>query len=138
MTRLFRRSQPGIVINERSGGEGDTETDEGPHELTGTIMPIRWEKGFSLSYSWGYNPRDDVLPIEKVLSLLVNTWVRGGNVLLNVGPDGDGVISSNQARVLARVDGLPSRLGSGSAASSACPAAQDPCLPHSSRATHFV
>ena len=43
------------------------------------------------------------MPYEEVLSLLVNTWVRGGNVLLNVGPDPDGVIPAGQAMVLAKI-----------------------------------
>jgi alpha-L-fucosidase len=103
LNQMARRYQPGIVINERSGWEGDIETDEGLHEVNGPIMPIRWEKCFSLSHSWGFSFTEEVLPYERVLSLLVNTWVRGGNVLLNVGPDGDGQIPPAQAAVLARI-----------------------------------
>jgi alpha-L-fucosidase len=43
------------------------------------------------------------MPFAEVLSLLVNTWVRGGNVLLNVGPDADGVFPAGQAQVLAQI-----------------------------------
>ena len=103
LNRMVRRYQPGIVINERSGWEGDIETDEGPHEVTGPIMPIRWEKCFTLGHGWGYNQDNYVMPYEEVLSLLVNTWVRGGNVLLNVGPDPDGRIPPGQVEVLEKI-----------------------------------
>jgi alpha-L-fucosidase len=103
LNQMVRRYQPGIVINERSGWEGDIESDEGPHEVIGPIMPIRWEKCFSLGHVWGYNASGEGMTYAEVLPLLVNTWVRGGNVLLNVGPDADGVIPTGQVEVLAQI-----------------------------------
>jgi alpha-L-fucosidase len=103
LNQMVRQHQSQIVINERSGWEGDFEADEGSHEITGPIMPLRWEKCFTLGHGWGYNSDGYVMPYEDVLSLLVNTWVRGGNVLLNVGPDPDGVIPAGQAEVLAKI-----------------------------------
>jgi alpha-L-fucosidase len=103
LNQMVRRYQPGIVINERSGWEGDIETDEGPHALTGPIMPIPWEKTFTLLHGWGYNADGYVMPYEEVMPLLINAWVRGGNVLLNVGPDPDGVISQGQVAVLQKI-----------------------------------
>ncbi len=103
LNQMVRRYQSSIVINERSGWEGDFEADEGPHTVNGPIMPIRWEKCFTMQHGWSYCTDGYVMPFEEVLSLLVNTWVRGGNVLLNVGPDADGVIPPEQAAILARV-----------------------------------
>ena len=103
LNQMVRSCQSRIVINERSGWEGDIESDEGPHPISGPIMPIRWEKCFTLQHGWGYTRDGYVMPYEEVLSLLVNTWVRGGNVLLNVGPDEDGVIPAEQAAVLAKI-----------------------------------
>jgi alpha-L-fucosidase len=103
LNQMARRYQPGIVINERSGWEGDIETDEGTHVPLGPVMPIRWEKCFTLLHSWSYNADGYVMPYEEVLPLLVNTWVRGGNVLLNVGPNPDGVIPPEQTAVLEKI-----------------------------------
>jgi alpha-L-fucosidase len=64
---------------------------------------VPWEKGFPLQHSWGYNTDGYTMPFEEVLSLLVNTWVRGGNVILNLGPDADGAIPAAQAEVLAQI-----------------------------------
>jgi alpha-L-fucosidase len=103
LNEMVRRYQPGMVINERSGWEGDIETDEGPHALHGPIMPIRWEKCFTLLNGWSYNTDGYVMPYPEVMSLLVNTWIRGGNVLLNVGPHPDGSIPPGQAAVLEQI-----------------------------------
>ncbi len=103
LNQMVRRLQPQIVINARSGWEGDIENDEGPHPVSGPIMPIRWEKCFTMQHGWGYTADHYSMPFSEVLSLLVNTWVRGGNALLNVGPDADGVIPAEQAAVLAQV-----------------------------------
>jgi alpha-L-fucosidase len=103
LNQMVRRCQPEIVINERSGWEGDFETDEGSHSVTGPIMPLRWEKGFTVQHGWGYNSDGYVMPFEELLSLLVNAWVRGGNAIVNVGPDPDGRIPDNVAAVLAKL-----------------------------------
>ena len=42
--------------------------------------------------SWGYIPDDRVMTLPEVITMLVNVIVRDGNLLLNVGPDADGVI----------------------------------------------
>jgi alpha-L-fucosidase len=111
LNQMVRSYQPGIVINERSGWEGDIETDEGPHALRGPIIPIRWEKCFTLLHGWGYHSDGYVMPYEEVTSLLVNTWIRGGNVLLNVGPDAEGAIPPEQAAVLAQIGEFMKRNG---------------------------
>ena len=103
LNQMVRSHQDQIVINERSGWEGDYESDEGPHPVNGPIMPIRWEKNFTMQHGWGYTRDGYVMPFEEVLALLVNSWVRGGNVLLNVGPDEEGQIPADQAAVLAKI-----------------------------------
>ena len=103
LNQMVRSHQSQIAINERSGWEGDFETDEGPHAVSGPIMPLRWEKGFPLQHGWGYCADGYTMPYEEVLSLLVNTWVRGGNAIVNVGPDGDGLIPNEQAAVLGKI-----------------------------------
>ncbi len=103
LNQMARSLQPCLVINERSGWEGDIRTDEGPHAIQGPIIGSRWEKCFSLLHSWGYNADRYVMPYEVVMPLLVNTWMRGGNVLLNVGPNADGEIPPEQTAVLEKI-----------------------------------
>lgn len=94
LNEMVRKYNPNTVINPRSGWEGDFYCDEGSHEITGNIIPVPWEKNLCIcsGRSWGWIPNDTVMSFESIITMLVNVFVRDGNVLLNVGPDRDGVI----------------------------------------------
>jgi alpha-L-fucosidase len=93
LNRMVRSHQPNVVISPRSGWIGDFAIDEGGHDVNGPIRPEPWEKCVSVSSPiWGYAPDAPLLSSERLLRLFIDTIVRGGNFLLNVGPDGQGVI----------------------------------------------
>jgi alpha-L-fucosidase len=94
LNQTVRKYNPKTVINPRSGWEGDFYCDEGSHEITGKIIPVPWEKNLCIcsGTSWGWMENDPVTDFEDLITMLVNVFVRDGNVLLNVGPDRDGVI----------------------------------------------
>ena len=93
LNTMVRRYQPKVVINPRSGWIGDFQCDEGSHEIKGPILSFPWEKCLNLNDTgWGFTERQNLLSTEYVVKTVVNVVVRGGNVLLNVGPDRDGVI----------------------------------------------
>jgi alpha-L-fucosidase len=90
---MVRSYNPDIVINPRSGMVGDFQTDEGGGPVKGPIVPFPWEKCLNLNMtSWGFNKTQKLMPLKLIVDMLVNTIDRGGNMLLNVGPDPDGVI----------------------------------------------
>ena len=104
LNTLVRKLQPKVVINPRSGWEGDFQCDEGGHEITGAIIDQPWEKCLNLNRaSWGYNTRQNLMPLEEIVRTQVNVVGRGGNVLLNVGPDPDGVIPETHVERLREV-----------------------------------
>ncbi len=94
LNRMARRFNPDVVINPRSGMVGDFETNEGSAPVKGPIIPFPWEKCLNLNtdFSWGYNKEQKLMTLKEIVDMLVNTVDRGGNMLLNVGPDADGVI----------------------------------------------
>jgi alpha-L-fucosidase len=101
LNRLVRHYQPKIVINPRSGWQGDFDTAEGAGPITGPIRARPWEKTFSINRSaWGYTRDDNTMRADEVIMLLVNAVVRNGNVLTNVSPDPDGVVPAKQAETL--------------------------------------
>jgi alpha-L-fucosidase len=101
LNRMVRRFQPKIVINPRSGWQGDFDTAEGAGPITGPIRARPWEKTFSINRSaWGYTRDDNTMRADEVIMLLVNAVVRNGNVLANVSPDPDGVVPAKQAETL--------------------------------------
>ncbi|MBO9559011.1 MAG: alpha-L-fucosidase, partial [Caulobacter sp.] len=103
LNRMVRRHQPNIVINPRSGWQGDFDVQEGLAPITGPIRQRPWEKAFSLSRAWGYTPDGDVMSSDQVVRLLVDAVVRNGNVIANVGPDRDGVIGQRETETLRSV-----------------------------------
>jgi len=93
LAQMARWCQPKVVISPRSGWVGDFGTNEGGAAITGPIKNEPWEKCINLNeVSWGYNTRQNLMSRDRALTMLINTVVRGGNMLLNVGPDKDGVI----------------------------------------------
>jgi len=52
-----------------------------------------WESCLTLNRSWGYNPLDQAWKsTERLIRICVEVASRGGNLLLNVGPDAEGKV----------------------------------------------
>jgi hypothetical protein len=66
--------------------------------------PGDWEAIPTTNESYGYNKLDTVhKPVEYFIQLLAKTAAKGGNVLLNIGPRGDGTIDPPDAAILAGI-----------------------------------
>ena len=99
-----RKLQPDCLISSRVGnGFGDFR-DLGDSELPPNVIPPPWEALFTHNDSWGYvkNDLDFKTPTE-ILHLLASVSARGGNLILNVGPDGTGRIPEFSQRYLREV-----------------------------------
>lgn len=88
------RVRPDIIHNNRLGGgfHGDTETPEQFVPATG--FPNRdWEVCMTMNDSWGYKSYDDNWKsTEDLIKKLCDIVSKGGNFLLNIGPDASGAI----------------------------------------------
>jgi alpha-L-fucosidase len=91
---MVRQLQPGIIVNDRLEIGGDIKTPEQYQprawmEVDG--QPVVWEACQTLNGSWGYD-RDnlDWKPVVMLVRMLVDTVSKGGNLLLNVGPNARG------------------------------------------------
>ena len=97
--------QPGIIVNDRLGGgfKGDTETPE--QYIPATGYPGRdWETCMTINDSWGYRAGDDTSkPFDVLLRNLIDIVSKGGNYLLNVGPDAKGTIPPPQVERLNQI-----------------------------------
>jgi alpha-glucosidase len=98
-----RKLQPKVVINPRSGWQGDFATEEGAKPISGPVRPKAWEKTFTIGSGWGYVPSDQAMAPEKVIRLIIDAVVRNGNALVNMSPDADGNIPEPQVRTLQAV-----------------------------------
>ena len=84
-------TRPGMILNNRLGGgySGDTETPEQFIPITGCNGD--WETCMTLNEHWGYNAQDDNWKSsEALIQKLCDICSKGGNFLLNVGPDARG------------------------------------------------
>jgi alpha-L-fucosidase len=100
LNRMVRKLQPDILINPRSGWQGDFDEQEGAAPITGPVRSKPWEKVFPLGTAWGYVANGQSLPVTKVIRLIVDAVVRNGNATVNMSPDADGVIAPAQVKVL--------------------------------------
>jgi alpha-L-fucosidase len=115
---LIRQLQPATLVNDRIGLPGDYQTPEQfipdgiptkeikfnavdtsiQRELKPNVVPRPeafqlWETCMTINNTWAYNMHDREFKSAKFLiRSLVEVASRGGNFLLNVGPQPDGVI----------------------------------------------
>lgn len=117
VVRMIHELQPATLVNDRIGVDGDYET---PEQFIPTAIPTRgivltgvdpavsnrlkntvprpedfrlWETCMTINDTWAYNKNDHNYKSEQTLIRgLVEVASRGGNFLLNVGPQPDGEI----------------------------------------------
>lgn len=100
-----RRIQPNCLISSRVGnGLGDFK-DYGDGEVPS--VPVRdqpWEALFTHNDSWGFSRFDGNFKTpQEVIRLLATVASKGGNLILNVGPDGTGKMPEHSVRYLKEV-----------------------------------
>ena len=105
----FERVPDGVVNNRwdfMRQTSGDIHTDFITPEYSTDADPSgrKWESTRGLGSSFGYNREEDdstYLSVDELVRMVVDVAAHGGNVLLNIGPCGDGTIPLVQAeRVL--------------------------------------
>lgn len=99
LMNMIRQLQPGIMINNRGGWEGDFHVRE--RRIDGIRTDKPWDSNDCIACSWGYVPDMPVLSKEELIRILVSIVVRDGNYLLNVGPKGDGSMDAEHVKRLA-------------------------------------
>ncbi|MGJ8630590.1 MAG: alpha-L-fucosidase [Glaciecola sp.] len=97
-------SNPEILVNARIGnGFGDIGTP-GDNVIPDKASANTWEGIATTNHTWGYSSYDhDWKSPKELLYWLVANVSKGGNFLLNVGPDGQGVIPHESANILREV-----------------------------------
>jgi alpha-L-fucosidase len=93
---------PNLIWNNRLGGsyQGDTETPE--QYIPPQGFPGRdWESCMTINDTWGYKSYDsNFKSVEMLLRNLIDIASKGGNYLLNIGPDSKGVVPAAEAERL--------------------------------------
>jgi alpha-L-fucosidase len=89
--QMIRKYQPGCMINNRIGITADYGTLE--QTVPGSIQDQAFETCMTMNDNWGYAKNDNHWKSTKELvRTLIEVAHKGGNLLLNVGPDSNGNI----------------------------------------------
>lgn len=104
IAELVKSIQPNCLVSGRIGNEFGDYMSTGDNKIPSLPYYGDWEVPATLNDTWGYKKDDDSWKSpEQLIKLLVKINSRGGNYLLNVGPDGKGVIPKPSVDILKRV-----------------------------------
>ena len=117
LVKMVRELQPGIILDNRLGGNMELATPEdyagdfeGPEQIipSETVVdysgrPIPWESCITLNTSWGYMKDNNYKSATDIIRTMVNCVSKNGNLLLNIGPDAKGNIPLKSIEILQEV-----------------------------------
>lgn len=124
LIRMVRTYQPDVIIDNRLEGSGENHgslaTDnplpysgdfaspeqvippEGVRDVNGGLIP--WELCATMNNHWGYcNYDKEYKPAEMIIRKLVECTSKGGNMILNIGPDAMGRVPEQSVKILEEV-----------------------------------
>lgn len=104
--QYIRELKPSIIINNRVSKRKIFKKDFGTPEQFSPDSELKhyWEACYTMNDSWGFKIKDtDWKSPAVVYKKLKDINELGGNLLLNVGPDGNGEIPKESAKILLEV-----------------------------------
>jgi alpha-L-fucosidase len=103
LAAMARSHQPGLLIVDRTvtGKYENYRTPE--QEVPEKPLPYPWETCMTMGQSWSYNPADRYKPARQLIHLLVDIVAKGGNFLLNIGPDANGEFAAEATERLKKI-----------------------------------
>jgi len=100
---MARKAQPGILIVDRNVG-GKYENYRTPELKVPDYPPdYPWETCMTMAQQWSYKPNDIYKSTRELIHLLVNIVAKGGNLLLNIGPNAEGEFDKQAENRLADI-----------------------------------
>lgn len=97
LARYCWELDPDLVVT-----RGGMETPE--QRLPGQALDGPWEACFTMGTQWQFKPTNESYKSgRKIISMLIETRAKGGNLLLNIGPEPNGTIPWEQERLLREV-----------------------------------
>jgi alpha-L-fucosidase len=111
VAEIARKSQPGILIVDRTV-HGPYENYQTPEQrIPAQRLEVPWESCITLGGAWGYVPNDRFKTAGEVIHMLVEVVAKGGNLLLGVGPDAQGLLKDEQILRLREIGSWLSKNG---------------------------
>jgi alpha-L-fucosidase len=100
---MARGRQPGLIIVDRTvtGKYENYRTPE--QEIPDKPPAYIWETCMTMGNSWSYVPNDRYKSANKLIHLLVDIVSKGGNFLLNIGPNAEGELPAEALKRLKEI-----------------------------------
>ena len=91
-SRVAPRQPSGLAAKLGTTEIGDFGTPE--QQIPDRGLPgVDWESCITMNKNWGYNRADHAFKsVPQLVGMLIETASKGGNLLLNVGPTGEGLV----------------------------------------------
>lgn len=90
LATMARGYQPDLLVVDRTVG-GKYENYRTPEQqVPPKPLDYPWESCITMGKQWSYKPDDQYKSARELIHLLVDVVAKGGNLLLNVGPQPDG------------------------------------------------
>lgn len=97
---LLMDKNKNIIINSRLAGYGDYDTPENGLPVYKPANPY-WELCMTSNDSWGYQHNDkNWKTLNQMIQVFADVISKGGNLLLDIGPDSKGSIPAEQVELL--------------------------------------
>lgn len=104
MVDLVKSLQPNCIVSGRIGNELGEYMTTGDNFIPRLPYEGDWEVPATLNDTWGFNKDDhNWKNPEEIIRLLVKINSRGGNYLLNIGPEASGHVPDESIRILDEV-----------------------------------
>jgi alpha-L-fucosidase len=104
VAQVVKEIQPDCLVSGRIGNQFGDYMSTGDNKIPALPYDGDWEVPATLNDTWGYKYFDENWKTpEQLIRLLVKINSRGGNYLLNVGPDARGVIPGPSVEILRAV-----------------------------------
>ncbi len=98
--KMLLDRNPNTILNSRLNDQGDYATPEQGMPITRPGNKY-WELCLTMNDSWGYQKNDhNYKTTDQVIGIFADVIGNGGNLLLDIGPKGDGSIPEEQVAVL--------------------------------------
>lgn len=111
---LVKELQPDCIVSGRIGNSLGEYLTTADNYLPRLPYDGAWEIPATLNQTWGYKKSDQNWKSpEEIIRLLLKIVSRGGNYLLNIGPDGNGRVPEGSLRVLDEVGAYVQKNGVG-------------------------
>lgn len=90
LARMARTHQPGMLFVARGKGEPLEDYRTPEQSYSDKALPYPWETCMTMGDYWVYSSKDYYKPARELIHILVDIVCKGGNLLLDIGPDANG------------------------------------------------